>query len=288
MVRVYFDTNVYDHIDKDDVPMTDLDALRSALANRKLVANLSIADVEELLGQWETNRPAAIRKLQLARDLVGFHQMLKQPSDLLADAFKAYAAGEAAASYLMPPNQRHVVVSSLHSVIQGDTKLDRVVSESLEKVRLMIKGFRQMMTESRAEVLAQWKIIVANLGRNPTFQEYWKAGAIDFAEGLIPPDSLEGCRARGFDGLLEIRTVRLAVGALMSLIFSQIVGEGSQSRTPQRGDAHDLWHAILASVAEVFVTYDERLAASLSRVPVDGFRVFSSIPELLQSTLNER
>ena len=96
MLRIYFDTNVYDHIDKDDVPMTDLDALRSALANRQLVANLSIADVEELLGQWETNRPAAIRKLQLARDLVGFDQILKQPSDLLADAFKAYASGEAA------------------------------------------------------------------------------------------------------------------------------------------------------------------------------------------------
>jgi len=168
MLRIYFDTNVYDHIDKDDVPMTDLDALRSALANRKLVANLSIADVEELLGQWETNRPAAIRKLQLARDLVGFDQILKQPSDLLADAFKAYASGEAAASYLMPPDQRRVVASSLHRVIQGDPKLDRVISESLGQMKRMTKGFRQMMTESRAEVLTRWKIIVANLGRNPT------------------------------------------------------------------------------------------------------------------------
>jgi hypothetical protein len=73
------------------------------------------------------------------------------------------------------------------------------------------------------------------------------------------------------------------VGALMSLIFSQIVGEGSQSRIPQRGDAYDLWHAILASVADAIVTYDERFAASLRRVPVDGFRIFSSVPELLQS-----
>jgi len=284
MPRVYFDTNVYDRIDKGEVPSTDVDALRLALSRRNLVANLSIADVEELLGQWETNRTAAIRKLQLARDLVGFDEILKQPRDLLADAIKAYALGEATPSYLMPPDQRHVVVSSLHRVIQGDTKLDRVVSESLEKVRLMIKGFRQWMTESRAEVLTQWEIIVANLRRNPTFQEYWEAGAVDFTEGLVPPDSLEACRMRGFDGLLEIRTVRLAVGALMSLIFAQIVGEGLQSRTPQRGDAYDLWHAILASGADVFVTYDERLAGLLRRVPVDDFRVFSSIPELLQST----
>src|SRR5690348_2308079 len=89
MPRVYFDTNVYDRIDKGEVPSTDVDALRHALSERTLAANLSIADVEELLGQWETNRPAAIRKLQLARDLVGFAEMLKQPSELLADAFKA-------------------------------------------------------------------------------------------------------------------------------------------------------------------------------------------------------
>jgi hypothetical protein len=124
------------------MPSRDVDALQRALSERTLVANLSIADVEELLGQWKTNRSAAIRKLQLARDLVGFAEMLKQPSDLLADAFKAYAFGEATPSYLMPPDQRHVVISSLHRVAQGDAKLDRVVSENLEKVRLMIKGFR--------------------------------------------------------------------------------------------------------------------------------------------------
>jgi hypothetical protein len=167
MLRVYFDTNVFDRIDKGEVASTDLDALRRALSDRNLVANLSIVDVEELLGQWKTKRQAAIRKLQLARDLVGFDQILKQPSDLLADAFKAYASGQAAASYLMPPDQRLVVVSSLNRVIQGDTKLDRVVSESLEKVRLMIKGFRQTMTESRAEVLAQWQMIVESKGRTP-------------------------------------------------------------------------------------------------------------------------
>ena len=284
MVRVYFDTNVYDRIDKGEISSSDVDALRRALSGRTLAANLSIADVEKLLGQWETNRQAAIRKLQLARDLVGFAEMLKQPSDLLADAFKAYAFGEAAPSYLMPLEQRRVVVSSLHRVVQGDTKLDRVISESLGQVKLMTKGFRQWMTEGRTEVLAQWELIVANKGRNPTFQEYWEPGAVDFTEGLVPPNSFEACRLRGFDGLLEIRTIRLAVGALMSLIFAQIVGEGSQSRTPQRGDAYDLWHAILASVADVFVTYDERLAGLLRRVPIDGFRVFSSVPELLQST----
>jgi hypothetical protein len=67
----------------------------------------------------------------------------------------------------------------------------------------------------------------------------------------------------------------------MSLIFSQIVGDGRQSRKPQSGDGYDLWHAVLASVADSFVTYDTRFAELLGRVPIDNFRVFSSIPELL-------
>jgi hypothetical protein len=99
MPRAYFDTNVYDHIDKAYVASADVDALRIASKGGELIARLSIADVEELLGQWETNRGAAVRKLQIARDIVGFQEILKQPCDLLKDAFKAYAAGE------LPPSQ---------------------------------------------------------------------------------------------------------------------------------------------------------------------------------------
>lgn len=46
---------------------------------------------------------------------------------------------------------------------------------------------------------------------------------------------------------------------------------------------NDLWHAIVAAVADMFVTYDKRLAELLSRVPIDDFHVFSSIRELIQS-----
>jgi len=43
MLRVYFDTNVYDRIEKGEVAVTDLATLRSALSHGKLIANLSIA-----------------------------------------------------------------------------------------------------------------------------------------------------------------------------------------------------------------------------------------------------
>jgi hypothetical protein len=240
MPRVYFDTNVYDHIEKGYVASADVDALRLALARGELIAHLSIADVEEFLGQWETNRAAAIRKLKIAKDIVGFDEILKQPRDLLEDAIKAYAAGESAPSLIMPHDQRKVIKASLDRVTGGDTTLDLVLSESLEKVRAMKETFRRDMTNSRTEVRAEWQEIVAKEGRNVTFEEYWAAGATDFAEGLVPPEYLAACRTRGFAGLLDVRAMRLCVGALMALIFSQIVGDGNQSRKPQLGDAYDL------------------------------------------------
>jgi hypothetical protein len=284
MPRVYFDTNVYDHIDKGHVAHSDIDALRFALAHENLIANISIADVEELLGEWETNRTAAVRKLQIAREVVGFDEILKQPRDLLTEAIGTYGSGEVAPSPIMPLDQRNIVVNSLHRIIGGDTRLDSIMSKSLQEAQLMKEGFRQGMTQSRTEVCAEWERIVAKEGRNATFEEYWAAGATEFAEDLVPPDYVDACQARGFDGLLEVRTVRFAVGVLMSLIFSQIVGDGRQSRKPQIGDAYDLWHAVFASTADLFVTYDTRFAGLLRRVPIDNFRIFSSIPELLQST----
>jgi hypothetical protein len=53
MLCVYFDTNVYDHIDKGYIAGQEVDALRMALGRGDVTAHLSIADVEELLGQWE-------------------------------------------------------------------------------------------------------------------------------------------------------------------------------------------------------------------------------------------
>jgi hypothetical protein len=164
MQRVYFDTNVYDHIERGYVASADVDALRSAMSRGDLVAHLSIVDIEEFLGQWETNRSGAIKKLQIAQDIVGFDEMLKQPSDLLTDAIRAYAAGDAAPLPIMPFDQRKVVEALLYRVAGGDTRLDPVVSDSLKKVRLMKERSLRNMTDSRTEVLAEWEEVVAKAG----------------------------------------------------------------------------------------------------------------------------
>jgi hypothetical protein len=128
----------------------------------------------------------------------------------------------------MPVDQRKVIESSLHRVAGGDTMLDHVLSESLQEVRVMKEKFQQNMTNGCAEARAAWQEVVAKEGATVRFEEYWEAGAVGFAEDLALPQYYTACLNRGFHGLLDLRPVRLCVGALMSLIFSQVRANTNQ------------------------------------------------------------
>jgi hypothetical protein len=67
----------------------------------------------------------------------------------------------------------------------------------------------------------------------------------------------------------------------MSLVHAQICDD----RAPDFGDGYDLWHTILASTADVFVTREQRLHDHVARVPgVSGFRVVKSLAAALGGT----
>jgi hypothetical protein len=73
------------------------------------------------------------------------------------------------------------------------------------------------------------------------------------------------------------------VNALAAYVFEITIGKVQQPRAPKWGDDYDFWHIISASTADAFVTYDVRLVKLLNRLPVNGFRVFPSIPALLDA-----
>ncbi len=277
MPSAYLDTNVYSNTGAEQVGV-----LRAAMARRGLVPRMGLADVEEILGDWETNRSAAVGRLQVARDLVGFDAILKQPRDLLDDAIRAYAAGKPTPSQTLPPDEQDLVEDCLYRAARGRTSVDHVVRDTVHGVRALKDKFCRDMTQASIRARAEWDQIDADRRRATTFEDYWKAGAVQWAEDFADHIGLAAaCRERGLDGLLDVRTVRFCVGATMSWIFSVVVGD--QPRQPRRADGYDLWHALLASAADVFVTGDERLTALLARVPLDGFRVAASLDELLAS-----
>jgi hypothetical protein len=286
MPRVYFDTTVYDAIAKDEVPFQDLDALRPMIARRKIVAYPSIVDVEELLGQWETEPAEAVRRLQIMGGLVGFSPMLKQPVDLLDDAIRAYAAKIAPPSPTLRPRDDATVAEHLRRIVRGDRSLDPKITEVVAHVKKRKQEAHTMFAEARSQSHAQlnWDQLAPQDRKAFRFEDYFASNARPWAESFAKPlgqEVLGACQRRGLDGLTEVRPVRICVGAVLSLIFAQIVGDGVQSRKARRGDGDDLWHALSASVADVFVTGDRALTQQLQRVPVKDFRVVSSIRELL-------
>jgi hypothetical protein len=105
------------------------------------------------------------------------------------------------------------------------------------------------------------------------FADFWPKRALKCAEGFADQIGCgDACRQRGVDGLMNIRIVKLVIIAAAALLFAQLGGDSSEPRQPRLGDGYDLWQAILAATADVFVTHDERLAKGLNRIPVEGFR----------------
>ena len=103
------------------------------------------------------------------------------------------------------------------------------------------------------------------------FYGFWEAFADEFAERLAKHIGvLYTCQKRGINGLLEVRSVRLCVGANLSLVYAQIF----EKCAPDKGDPKDMHHAILASAADTFVTCDGKLAKRLSRIPIEGIEDF--------------
>jgi hypothetical protein len=97
-----------------------------------------------LLGDWETNRSAAVARLQV----VGFDEILKQPRDLLGDAIRAYAAGEPAPPEILSADQQELVKDCLYRAARGRSSVDHVVSEIVAGVRTLKAEFSRDMTAS--------------------------------------------------------------------------------------------------------------------------------------------
>jgi len=280
MTYVYLDTNIYNDIERSALPADDVRDFRAAVASGELVVRGSIVDLEESLGLWKEDRAAAQRRLHFFRELAGFDRLLNQPSDLLEGAIQAYAAGASMPSPLLPRRERLQVAAWLERIAAGDAKLDRIVDEILAGVRAQKESVQAGMNAGREKVVAELnsKYRPDEL-RAVQFEGFFEGGALGWAEDYAAPTGVvDECRKRGLEGLLQVRAVRLVVGMTMSLIHSYVF----EGRFSQFSDAYDLWHAIQASAADVFVTRDDRFFRHLMRIPgVTGLRVVRSLREVL-------
>jgi hypothetical protein len=285
VISAYLDSNVYNDIERGAIPADDVKDAEAAVKNGELVVSAGLVDLEEALGVWKSDRPAALRRLHIFRNLAGFDKLLNQPSDLLAGAIQAYAAGASeSGSPLFPRPRRLELAANFEKIATGSGNFNRMIDEILDGVRVQKESILTGMSEGREKSLAELnsRYRPDELRALP-FDKFFEVGSLGWAEDYAagaerafgPAGLVDACRKRGLDGLLLVRAVRLIVGMTLSLIHVQV----STGRLPEIGDGYDLWHAIQASTANVLVTNDDRFFNHMRRIPGTGLTVVKSLRE---------
>lgn len=276
---VYFDTNVFDHIYKGiDIAESAQHLLRLAVETGRISILLSVLNFEEIMGLLEKSNAQAVAVLRLMAGLVEKNRIVK-PSDMfLRDDIHRYAQG----NELLAPfiNLDPVIQSNLEVLTNPSQKDIDELLVIVKEVKKEKENFVLTMREANSKVLPHAKqFLKNNYGKPPNWKDYWESLAERFAEGFVEREKLlDACRNRGIKGLLALRSVRMTVGASLSLAYA----ETFEKRTPKMGDSRDMQHAVLATAADAFVTHDHNLARLLARIPIERFQVLD-LPGLLHS-----
>lgn len=265
---VYFDTNVFDHLEQSiDVTTFDLFRIKRALRHGCVRLVLSYLNIEETLFIVHSQPKRAEARVRLVLELADKHLVARGHQETINNDIRAYAEGVPLRSPFesLTPWMESAILGFVVPVGSDIHELSNVVDET----RHIKKEFQDFLVKGRTKL----KPMADSIGaRQYPFEDYWRNNSGWLAEGLAKrARALVKVKRRGVDGLLKVKSVALAVGANLSLLYSHHL----ENRTPASGDSRDVLHAIAASSADVFVTNDRRLATILSRIPVDGFRVMS-------------
>lgn len=271
-MAAYLDTNVFDHLYKKiGCTSADIANLRKKIYGRELSLPLSIYVLEEILLDRKARPELLVAKIKLTLSLGNFRRMVKPCDQLLTDDIRAYATTGAAARPFIDTELQNIMTDGIAELVESDgEELDEEMIAALEAARSAKERFLDHLRDARPPGPAA-----------VTFEEYFTSAAPAMARSLALSAGVgvaEACAQRGIAGLLELRSVRMSVGASLSSNYARTLEAAPQPG----GDSRGLLHAIAAAaVAATFVTDDARLRRILARVPLDDFEVLD-LPAFLQ------
>jgi len=254
MIRAYMDRNAWQDLydRRSGITAKNVERLRSAVRHREIDIAVSVRCLEETYARHTREPLLAMAEVRFIFDVAGSTnprrvRLVKEPAQHVDDDIRAYAAR------LAVPSPYMVLDMSPFLVRGADYRL---AEEFARATRSEDHSFYDFMDRQRRES--------ANRLVGISFEDYFETEAPELARGLAEKArALSELEVRGVEGLLELRSVRMAVGSNLSLSYSQRVG----NRAPQDGDWGDMFHAIAAAAADVFVTNDRGLAECLRRIP---------------------
>ncbi len=265
----YLDTNVFDYLyTKVGCTSADIADLRKAIYGRGLSISLGIHVLEEMLLNRRASPQELVARVKLTLSLASIRRMVKPCDQLLADDIRSYAANGAAARPFVDAQIQNAITQGIGELIESDgEEFSEEIVEALADTKRRKERFVLGMNATLREISSLVETVPADI----VFADYFKLTAPRIAAAFAQHAGvLEDCRDRGIEGLLEIRSVRSAIGIALSYSY----GHSFESWTPAPGDSIDYLHApAAAATAEVFVSDDSRLRDALARVGLNNFRI---------------
>jgi hypothetical protein len=265
VLTVYFDRNVFDQIDRRlNITDEEITTLRRAVSKGRLTVLISFEVVQETAYAAPDK---ALRGLHLIKELCRENLPIKSHNELLRDDIEGFVKGGKHPS----------------PFIWGKFNIDSVIRDVENQTPEFLKVVaddKRNRDELNAKLTAHINEEKRALGtrRPASYQKYWEMRASYYAEAFAHfAGYLEECRSRGIDNLLQVRSVRLAVAAWLSLFYSLLI----EGRVVKRGTSRDIQQAAPMAAADVVVTNDIELLRLMKRIPIDNFKIMS-LRELLK------
>jgi hypothetical protein len=270
-MAAYLDSNVFDHLYKKiGCTSTDIANLRKKIYGRDLSLLLSIHTLEEILLDRRARPELMVAKTKLTLSLGNFRRMVKPCDQLLIDDIRSYATAGTAARPFIDTDLQNIMTDGIAELVESDgEELDEEMIAALAAARSQKASFLDHLRDAAASGPAA----------AATFEQYFAGAAPAMARSLaLGAGVVEACEQRGFAGLLELRSVRMSVGASLSFSYART----REAAPVPGGDSPELLHAVsAAAVAATFVTDDPQLRRLLERVPLDNFAV-ADLPAFLR------
>jgi hypothetical protein len=280
MLCAYFDTNPFDNLLKlNRLAATDLAELRSAIRRQQLAVVSNVLNLQETIDALHSNTPEVIvPQLDLIASLIDWGRFVKPSDWLLRDDIKHFAwCGEPSSPFLRE-SVVEIVRDAVADIVRGRLPIDDF-DDVVRKSAWQKTAFALGLESDNAEAASMMERLRED-GLLPEFNDVFAIAAQDFAYHIAAKVGYaEECKGRGLDQLLSVRSVRMAVGSGLSVIYHRAF-ENKKLKRPL-GTSRDLQHVVCAAAAaDVFVTHDRELSSLVSRVPLRGFRVLT-VSELL-------
>lgn len=265
-MKVYFDTNVFDHIFKKlNLLQKDLDSLANAIKASKFSILLSTLNIEEMISIIKSSNKYPANEMELLLNLTDWEEygFIKSYNEIIKEDIDYFLNIINAPEYMHPST---VIYSNQQFLLSPNLSEKNEFNDIVIKVQKQKEILYRMFLNYKNKVKCQIKDL---RGQYPSFEEFKKEHIQDFAFKIFNQIGQVTLDIKNYDNkILNIKSIKLYTETSLSLIYSYLF----KKRCPCIGDSRDLLHSILATPADIFVTNDKQYLTVLRRFTINGIR----------------